>query len=54
MVEPQEASSSVAGAAAPAIDTPPYADAWEHLQDELRRLDLRLRVRARHERSRAD
>jgi len=37
-----------------AIDTQPYADAWEHLRDELRRLDVRLRVRARQERRRAE
>src|SRR6185295_18950576 len=64
MLEPREAASSVtvdgaaiagdAAAAPPDVDMPPYADAWEHLQDELRRLDLRLRVRARHERRRAD
>src|SRR6185295_13508450 len=64
MLEPREAASSVtvdgaaiagdAAAAPPDVDMPPYADAWEHLQDELRRLDLRLRVRARQERRRPD
>jgi Winged helix domain, variant/ATPase family associated with various cellular activities (AAA) len=32
----------------------PYADAWEHIRDELHRLDLRLAVRAKRERRRPD
>src|SRR5262245_28042225 len=61
MVEPHEASAIMTASDAEgqtdgqtAVQMPPYADAWDHLQDELRRLDLRLRVRARHERRRPD
>jgi SpoVK/Ycf46/Vps4 family AAA+-type ATPase len=55
MVDPRQAASAVPTADERVRDgVEPYLDAWDHLRDELRRLDLRLRARAGHERRRPD
>src|SRR5262249_50197978 len=55
MVDPQRVSAPDAAECEPVGDgNGAYLDAWDHLRDELRRLDLRLSVRARHERRRPD
>jgi len=55
MLNPREEASAAPTAYETAVESGgSYVDAWDHLRDELRRLDLRLRLRAEHERRRPD